>query len=165
MPRLRLLCFLMFIYFWERERQSVSRVSRETHTHRIRSRFQSMSCQHRAWRKARTHELWDHDLSQSWRLNWLSHPGAPKISNTILNSDGESGHPCLGHDHREKAFSFSPVRMILAIGLFLWPLWCWGIFLLSLLCWGFLSRINAPFCQMLFLHLLTGSYGSYHFFY
>ena len=26
---------------------------------------------------AQTHELQDHDLSQSWTLNPLSHPGAP----------------------------------------------------------------------------------------
>ena len=26
---------------------------------------------------ALTHEPWDHDLSRSWKLNWLSHPGAP----------------------------------------------------------------------------------------
>ena len=31
-----------------------------------------------AWCGAGTHELWD-DLSQSWTLNWLSHPGAPCI--------------------------------------------------------------------------------------
>ena len=34
-------------------------------------------CQHRAWCRARTHELWDHDLSQSRTLNRLSHPGTP----------------------------------------------------------------------------------------
>ena len=27
--------------------------------------------------RAQTHELWDHDLSQSWMLNQLSHQGAP----------------------------------------------------------------------------------------
>ena len=35
----------------------------------------------------------------------------------------------------------------------------------SLLSWGFLSRKDAVFCQMLFLHLLRGSYGSHPFFY
>ena len=44
--------------------------------HRIQSRLQALSCQHRAWCRAQTHELWDHDLSWSWTLNRLSHPGA-----------------------------------------------------------------------------------------
>ena len=34
---------------------------------------------HSAWRWARTHEPWDHDLSQSRTLNRLSHPGTPRI--------------------------------------------------------------------------------------
>ena len=50
---------------------------RERDTHRIWNRLQSLSCQHRAQRGAPTHELWDHDLSQSWMLNRLSHPGSP----------------------------------------------------------------------------------------
>ena len=44
---------------------------------RIWSRLQALSCQHRARRGAQTHRLWDHDLSRSRTLNWLSHPGAP----------------------------------------------------------------------------------------
>ena len=40
-----------------------------------------------------------------------------KTSNTTLNNSGESGHPCLVPDLREKALSFSPLRMILALGL------------------------------------------------
>ena len=35
--------------------------------------------------------------------------------NTMLNN-GESGHPCHVPDLREKALSFSPLRMILAVG-------------------------------------------------
>ena len=61
--------FLMFIYFWERER--------------IWSRFQAPSCQHRARHWARTHKLRDHDQSRSQTLNQLSHPGTPPDS--ILN--------------------------------------------------------------------------------
>ena len=33
--------------------------------------------QQRAQRRAQPHKLWDHDLTWSWTLNWLSHPGAP----------------------------------------------------------------------------------------
>ncbi|KAB0379704.1 hypothetical protein FD755_007488 [Muntiacus reevesi] len=33
-----------------------------------------------------------------------------KTSNTMLNSSGESGHPCLVPDFRGNAFNFSPLR-------------------------------------------------------
>ena len=39
-----------------------------------------------------------------------------KTSNTMLNNSGESGHPCCVPDLRGKALSFSPLRMILAVG-------------------------------------------------
>ena len=70
----------MFIYFWERQReheQGRGRV-RERGRHRIWSRLLALSCQHRARCGAWTHELWDHDLSQSQMLNQLSHPGTPR---------------------------------------------------------------------------------------
>ena len=58
----------MFIYFWER--QSKQGRGRERGRHRIQSRLQALSCQHRAWWGARTRQLRAHDLSQSWMLNW-----------------------------------------------------------------------------------------------
>ena len=67
--------FLKFIS--ERERQGQG-AERERGRHRIQSRLQALSCQPRVRRGAETHEPWDHDLSPSWPLNWLSHPGAPK---------------------------------------------------------------------------------------
>ena len=39
-----------------------------------------------------------------------------KTSNTMLNNSSESGHPYLVPDLRGKALSFSPLRMILAVG-------------------------------------------------
>ena len=36
---------------------------------------------------------------------------------TMLNNSGESGHPCLAPDHRRNAFSFSPLRIMFAVGL------------------------------------------------
>uniref|UniRef100_A0ABI7YIJ9 Secreted protein n=1 Tax=Felis catus TaxID=9685 RepID=A0ABI7YIJ9_FELCA len=39
-----------------------------------------------------------------------------RTSNTMLNNSGESGHPCHVPDLRGKALSFSPLRMILAVG-------------------------------------------------
>ena len=68
--------FLMFIHFWERERD------RERERHRIQSRLQALSREHRPWHGAWTHELWDHDLSQSQTLNRLSHSGA--LQETVL---------------------------------------------------------------------------------
>ena len=35
----------------------------------------------------------------------------------MLNSNGESGHPCLVPDFRGNAFNFSPLRMMFAVGL------------------------------------------------
>ena len=40
-----------------------------------------------------------------------------KTSKTMLNNSGESGQPCLVPDLRENVFSFSPLRMMLAVGL------------------------------------------------
>ena len=40
-----------------------------------------------------------------------------KTSRTMLNSSGESGHPCLVPDFRGNAFHFSPLRIMFAVGL------------------------------------------------
>ena len=39
-----------------------------------------------------------------------------RTSNTMLNNSGESGHPCRFPDLKGKASSFSPLRMIFAVG-------------------------------------------------
>ena len=39
-----------------------------------------------------------------------------RTSNT-MNKSGESGHPCLVPDFSGKAFSFSPLSIIFAVGL------------------------------------------------
>ena len=75
--------FLMFIYFWETEREKTwagegQRV-RETET-----MMQAPHCPCRAWHGARTHELWDHDPSWSRSLSELSHPSAPKVALQIF---------------------------------------------------------------------------------
>ena len=36
---------------------------------------------------------------------------------TMLNNSGESGHPCLVPDLQGNAFSFSPLRIMFAVGL------------------------------------------------
>ena len=40
-----------------------------------------------------------------------------KTSKTMLNSSGESGHPCLVPDFRGNAFHFSSLRIMFAVGL------------------------------------------------
>ena len=40
-----------------------------------------------------------------------------KISKSMLNNSGESGYPCLVPDLRGNGFSFSPLRMMLTVGL------------------------------------------------
>ena len=40
-----------------------------------------------------------------------------KTSRTMLNSSGESGHPCLVPDLRGNAFNFSPLKLMFAVGL------------------------------------------------
>ena len=39
-----------------------------------------------------------------------------RTSNTMLNNSGESGHPCHVPNLRGKALSFSPLKMLLAVG-------------------------------------------------
>ena len=43
--------------------------------------------------------------------------GMANTSNTMLNRSGESGHPCLVPDFRGNAFNFSPLRVMLSVGL------------------------------------------------
>ena len=69
----------MFIYFWEREtecEQGVGGSEREGDT--------ESEAGIGLWRGARTHKLWIHDLSRSWPLNQLSHPGAPKPTSFLI---------------------------------------------------------------------------------
>ena len=40
-----------------------------------------------------------------------------RTSKAMLNSSGESGHPRLVPDFRGNTFSFSPLRMLFAVGL------------------------------------------------
>ena len=66
--------FFKHLFIFERQRETECKQGRgrERERHRIWSRLQALSCQHRA--KCRP---WDHDLSQSQTLNWLSHQGSP----------------------------------------------------------------------------------------
>ena len=61
----------------ERETKREQGRVRERGRHRIQSKLQAPSCQHRARRRPRTHEPRDRDLGQSRTPNRPSHPGAP----------------------------------------------------------------------------------------
>ena len=76
-----------------------------------------------------------------------------KTSRTLLNSSGESGHPCLVPDFSGNAFNFSPLRIMFAVGLSYVAFIMLGMFLLFLISGEFLS-MNAESCQRLSLHLL-----------
>ena len=77
--------FILFILFFkclllkERDRMCMGEGQRERGRHKIQSRVQALSCQHRAQHGSWTHELWDHDLSWGQTLNRLSHPGVPEL--------------------------------------------------------------------------------------
>ena len=49
-------------------------------------------------------------------ISFSSLIAAAKTSKTMLNSSGESGHPCLVPDSRGNAFNFSPLRIKFAMG-------------------------------------------------
>ena len=50
-------------------------------------------------------------------IPFISFSALIAVAKTMLNSSGESGHPCLVPDFRGNAFSFSPLRIMFAVGL------------------------------------------------
>ena len=83
-----------------------------------------------------------------------------RTSKTMLKGSGESRHPCLVCDLSGNSFSFSPLRMMFAVGLSYMAY----IMLRFPLCphsEGFLTEMGFGFCQRLFPHLLRGSYAFY----
>ena len=50
-------------------------------------------------------------------ISFSSLMAVAKTSKSMLNKSGENGQPCLVPDLRGNGFSFSPLRMMLAVGL------------------------------------------------
>ena len=106
--------FLFFKFIFERETERACGGGAESG--RDRGSKASSSCQQRAWCRARTHEPWDHDLSQSRTLNWLSHPGVPM---TILNKSEDKVRKITSYILLWKFYGYSHFYL-LEIKFFVW---------------------------------------------
>ena len=51
-------------------------------------------------------------------ISFSSLTAIARTSKTMLNNSGKGGHPCLVPDLRGSAFSFSPLRIMFAVGLY-----------------------------------------------
>ena len=78
-----------------------------------------------------------------------------KTSKTMLNSSGESGHPCLVPDFRGNAFHFSPLRIMFAEGLLYIAIDLFYCFLTSIF-----SLIFIIFFHMLTLGFVCSSFSN-----
>ena len=124
------LFFCLFIYFWERQTECEWGRGREGGRHRIPSRLQALSCQHRGRLGAWIYEPRDYDLSWSQTLNWPSHPEAPIIISTLNSKSGGRVPGWLGRLSvwlRFRSWSHGPWVWALRRPL-CWQLRAWSLF-------------------------------------
>ena len=81
-----------------------------------------------------------------------------RTSSTMLNNYGDNVHSCLVLDHRGKALSFSPLKMILAVGLSYVAFCDIVCSLYPYFVENFCQEWMLYFVRCFFLHLLGGSY-------
>ena len=129
--------FIHLLFLREREREHKQERGRERDTHRIWSRLQALSYQHRAQGRARTHEPWDQDLSQSQTLNcstnWATQ--VPLLVQILKVHDWKIIRALLPDDHFGK---------VIAIDLLEDSSFGWGSFCTSLIPLGWpLIRSNS----------------------
>ena len=72
----------------------------------------------------------------------------------MLNSSGESGHPCRVPDFRGNAFNFSPLRIMFAMGLSDMPFIMLKYVPSMHALWRVFIKMEVEFCQRLSLQLL-----------
>ena len=78
------------VYLFLRKTEHKQDKGKERVRHRIWSRVQAWSCQHRARGGAQTHEPRYHDSSWSQTFNQLSHPGAPDCLKILAHRISEA---------------------------------------------------------------------------
>ena len=81
-----------------------------------------------------------------------------RTSKTVLNKSDESEHPCLVPDLRGNAFNFSPLNMMLAMGL---SLMAFIMLRYAHFMESFYYKWMVKYIKSFFLHLLRGSYSFY----
>ena len=66
-------------------------------------------------------------------------------NSTVLDKTGESKHPCIFPDIRERAFSLSPLSMMCTMDFYVWLLLCQSSFLITSLLSAFLMKGHGIF--------------------
>ena len=87
-------------------------------------------------------------------ITFISFSALIAVAKIMLNSSGESGHPCLLPDFRGNAFSFSPLRIMFAVSLSYMAFIMLGYVPSVSAFWRVFIIMDVEFCQRLSLHLL-----------
>ena len=93
-----------------------------------------------------------------WISFFFSLVTVARIFKTMLNNSGEWGHRCLILDSRGNAFSFSPLKMMVVVGLLYMTIIMLRFVPAVTTFWRIFIINSVEFCQKYFLHLLRWSY-------